>query len=155
MTISIVSTIIVLVISIVSLTNSSINMNRNPLNYRAFATMEELSHIDSYAVKDIDCKNDKWLKEKQYEEKYTKQILYNGNTFDLYAYKFKDPLDAQRYCINSTKNSDLYKAYSFSYNETCLWAYYHEYAYSVRGDNYNSFAEFYNFLVKDFTVEFN
>ncbi len=147
-------TITIIIVFLGLLVISSLNMKQNPLNYRTFASMEELSHIDSYAVKDLDCKSDGRLNGKKYEEKYTKQILYNGNTYDLYAYKFEDPLDAQRYCFDSNNISDLDKAFRFSYNETCLWAFYKEYAYCVRGDNYNSFAEFYNFLVKDFTIEF-
>lgn len=151
----IISAILVVIICIMPLIMSVINTSRSPLNYRTFATMKELSHIDSYAVKELDCKNDRYLREKQYEEKYTKQILYNGNTFELYAYKFKDPIDAQRYCLDSNRINDIDKSYRFSYNEPCFRAFYHEYAYSVRGDNYNSFAEFYNFLVKDFTIDFS
>lgn len=129
------------------------NIIRTPLNYRAFANMDELSCIDEYAVKDLDCNNDKRLNGKEYKEKYAKEIHYKGNTYYLYAYKFKNKLDAMRYCLESDSNPDLEKAYRFSYNNTTVYAFYKEYAYYIRGDNYKDFAEFYNFMVKDFTVE--
>lgn len=43
------------------------------------------------------------------------------------------PYDAQSYCLNVTSEIDKDRSYRFSYNDTCLVAFYKEYAYCVSG----------------------
>lgn len=130
------------------------NVTQYPLDYRIFANMGELKQINNYVVYELSDDSDKYLGDIKYEEKYAKEISYNGETFHLYAYKFNSITDAKRYCKKSNRNENQTKSFTFSYNKMQLVAFNEQYAYRVIGSDYKSFAEFYNFMVEDFSIKF-
>lgn len=126
----------------------------NPIEARAFDSMDAPTVFDEYVIDELNPNDDKRLGDLEYTDSYTKVLEYQGRKYYLYAYKFKNQTDAQIYLYGTKKSETLKQSFRYSYNESRYVAFYHEYAYCLDGNNHKDFAEFYNMATKDFTIIF-
>ena len=126
------------------------------MEYKCFADISELNVVDSYIVEEIDPSTDSRLDNMKYIENYCKVILYDNETYKLFAYVFENEQNAADYCDLEVR-TDTNLNYKFSGNlffSNTLRAYSGKNAYIIEGGNRSDFADFYNFLSSDFSVSF-
>ena len=127
------------------------------LQHRFFSDITEFDKLNSYAVKDLEKTGDKDLGRLAPEESYTKEIVYDGETYQVYAYCFSDPEDAKAYFHNNTgkktkNNQDfcmssnrLFSSEYVAFQGGCL--------YKIQGGSYRKFVNAVNFFTESFSVE--
>ncbi|MBR3988568.1 MAG: hypothetical protein IKK10_04615 [Clostridia bacterium] len=137
-------------------TASFLSINTDKIEYRGFTDISEFNKVDSYAVEEIDPSMDSQLNNMKYSDNYCKTIIYNNNTYKIFAYVFESEQNAADYCdlkvIANTNYNYKYSGNIFFHNT--LRVYSGKCAYIIEGNNHSDFAEFYKFLSSEFTVIF-
>ena len=148
--------VIIIFISLISFALSQF-FTADDLQYRIFNDINDILTLDTYVTKELSTESDKYLKNIIPVEHYTNKLLYENNTYTVYAYVFNSTDDAITYFKNCTgKNTDSNQNYSMSTNILFSSSYivlYNNCAYRIEGGNYKSFAKAVNFFCEAFETE--
>lgn len=151
-----ITAIIIVVFTFISL-SLVLFFTTEPINNLVFTNIDSFNKLSQYVTKDI--ATDDKLNGLLPEQSYTKEILYNGHTYSVYAYVFADTTTTISYFKSCTgKNTDT--EYNFSMSTNVLSnSDYVAYAgcciYRVVGNGYREFTNTVNFINASFPIDLN
>ena len=130
------------------------------VNDRFYTDIDSFSKLDEYTVKELKLTDDKYLGDLEIVSHYTKEILYNGKKYSVYAYVFSDAESSATYFMNCTGISTE-PDYSFLSSSNLFFnsqyiAFYDCYLYRIEGHGrYKLFVEAVNFITESFPLEYH
>ncbi len=128
------------------------------LNIRFFTDINSFTKLNEFAVSELELTDDKYLENNKIVYSYTKEILYNGERYAVYAYVFQNESSAMEYFEKCTgKKADLKWNFSSSSNyisRSEYVAYYENCLYRIEGGGYRAFINAVNFINESFPIEY-
>ena len=117
-----------------------------------FDDLDSFSELNEYVVDDLNEKNDKYLKDIEFDNSYLKKISYNKKEYYVYAYVFYDIEDAKQYFKNATGKTSNEK-WNFSSSSNIIFAsnyisFYENCVFRIEGKNYFEFQKMLNFIAE-------
>lgn len=129
-------------------------INNSPTNVYMFTDIRSFLKLDPYAISDA---RDAKIGGLQYSDSYCKEVSFDGEQFNVYAYVFENVTDAQAYFAKQTgKDTDRLWSFTTSSNyffHTDYISYCQNYLYRVEGGSYLSTTAFINWLNADFPID--
>jgi len=133
-----------------------LQISNNKLENRFFSDIVKFNKLEGFVKHGIDPDTDKYLGDIDYVDSYTKSVVYNGDTYNVYAYTFKDIESAKRYFENCTgkdtkgnwnyscSSNYLFSSRYIAFCDNCL--------YRVEGNGYRKFVKAINYINEDFEL---
>lgn len=124
------------------------------IHYRCFNAIDDFSRLESYVTKELQIEDDRYIHDLIPVSSYTKEIVYEGNRYRIFAYIFETPQDTLTYFHQETgvdtveeqgflSSTGMFRSTVTVYSNNCL--------YRVEGGMVHRFNKAVNFINRSFS----